>query len=319
MCTSEALPFAKTGGLADVCGSLPLALEALGIEVTLFLPRYQCVEKSGFSIESKGSGLAHTVIGKNIDVYFVESEKYFDREALYGDIDGDYADNLDRYQFFSEKVLKLIKTLGIQPEVIHCNDWQTALIPVLMKEKFKKDLYYQNIKTVLTIHNLAYQGVFPLEEYKKIGIKGSLYSHPEFEFYGKVNLLKAGILYSDRVTTVSQRYAKEILTTEYGCGLEDILRSRDDGIEGILNGLDYEEWSPKDDELLLQNYSIETYAAAKQRNKSALQKILGLKEGKKFPLFGFVGRLSHQKGVDLIIESMEDILRGGLEKLLPKI
>jgi len=307
-CSSEVFPFAKTGGLGDVCGSLPIALEKIGMEVAIVLPAYRCVAQADRSIEPLTDTVSRTRLGDNIQVYLIEHAGYFDRDELYGDDTGDYPDNIDRFGFYCDQTLDLLKHIDFQPDIIHCHDWQTALIPVLLKEKYGDDEFYADTKSVLTIHNLAFQGVFPKDQYEKIGVEGN-YAAQSFDYFNQINLLKAGIIYSDKVTTVSPQYAKEIQTKEFGCGLDSVLRERYDGIIGILNGLDYGIWNPQSDDYIAEKYSADNFADAKLTNKMQLQKELSLDARDDVPLFGFVGRLSHQKGVDLIIEAMEEMIK----------
>ena len=302
-CSSEVFPFAKTGGLADVCGALPLALSALGVQVSIFLPRYRCVSDEDFHIERINDFLSRTKVGQNISVYFIENKAFYDRDGLYGTTAGDFSDNLERFQYFCSHVLSSLKELQLHPDIIHCHDWQTALIPVYLKE----DAALKKTKSLLTIHNLAYQGVFSKKEFSKLKVKHISF-HPNFEFYDQINLLKAGLIYSDRVTTVSPRYAKEIQTPEFGCGLDGVLRHRKDEIIGILNGIDTKVWDPATDKLIFRPYSRDNCLEAKRENKKALQKKLGLPVDSNIPVFGFVGRLSHQKGMDLIFESAKQLL-----------
>ena len=302
-CSSEVFPFAKTGGLADVCGALPLALSSLGVEVNIFLPRYRSISDEDFHIERVNDFVSQTKLGENIPVYLIENKEFFDREGLYGTSAGDYPDNLERFQYFCSHVLSFLKKSQLKTGLIHCHDWQTALIPVYLKE----DPSFKKIKSLLTIHNLAYQGIFPKKEFSKLKVKKDFLSS-NFEFYDQINMLKAGIIYSDRVTTVSPQYAKEIQTPEFGCGLEGVLRHRKDEVTGILNGIDTNVWDPATDKLIFRPYSSADYAEAKIENKKALQKKLGLSVESETPVFGFVGRLSHQKGVDLILESAKQLL-----------
>ena len=307
-CSSEVFPFAKTGGLGDVCGSLPLALERSGVELSIVMPGYRCIGQSGYKIEQLSENISETTLGSGIKVYFVEHASYFNRPGLYGDGTSDYPDNIERFSYFCNQALELLKQLDFQPDAVHCHDWQTALIPVLLKEKYSDDAFYAKTKSVLTIHNLAFQGVFPKTYYSKLGLDDHLFSPKGFESYGRVNLLKAGIMHSDAVTTVSSQYAKEIQTRQFGCGLERIIRSRVDHVTGILNGLDYNIWDPSTDEHIAQKYSAQDFTEAKLTNKTQLQKELGLKVSNDTPLFGFVGRLSHQKGFDLILDTLEALV-----------
>lgn len=314
-CSSEVVPFAKTGGLADVCGALPLSLEELGVGVVILLPRYQCVTSKVREITKLNNNVATTTIGKNIQVYFIENDDLFKRDGLYGDINGDYPDNLERFQFFCLKALEVLKQLNIGIDIVHCHDWQAALIPVYLKYVFRKDPFFSETKSVLSIHNLAYQGIFPKEEFPKLGLEKGLYKSEGFEFHGQINLLKGGILYSDAVVTVSPEYSEEVLTEDLGCGLDGVLRSRKDSLTGILNGLDYETWDPENDKLIPHRYSAKK-AAGKHKNKARLQKDCNLPARVEVPLFGFVGRLSHQKGIDLIHEAVERIAKMDLQMIL---
>ncbi|MCK5259789.1 MAG: glycogen synthase GlgA [Candidatus Omnitrophica bacterium] len=307
-CSSEVFPFAKSGGLGDVCGSLPLALSKIGIEVAIVMPGYGCVGKSGYPMEQVTETVSRTKLGDNIQVHFIEHEDYFGRDGLYGYASGDYPDNIDRFGFYCDQVLRLLKQIDFQPDVIHCHDWQTALIPVYIKEKYGEDAFYARTKTIMTIHNLAFQGVFPRVQYPKLDVEGS-FAAQSFEFYDQINLLKAGIIYSDKVTTVSPQYAKEIQTKQFGCGLEGILGARYDGVTGILNGLDHDIWNPRTDDIIAAQYSADDFDDAKLTNKMQLQKELYLDVRDDVPLLGFVGRLSHQKGLDLIIATLEDLVK----------
>jgi starch synthase len=301
-CASEVVPFAKTGGLADVCGALPLALEKFGHEIVIITPRYKT---------SKGTPSPVVRIGKNIRVYFVEHNRYFQRDGLYGDYGGDYNDNLERFAFFCHEALATLKDIKFKPDIIHCHDWHTALIPVLLKTKFQSDPFFKNTRSVLTIHNLAYQGVFPKQQYAKLGVEGHLFHMQGLEFYDQINVLKGGIIFSDAITTVSPQYAREIQGEELGCSLDGVLRNRARDVTGILNGLDYEVWNPKDDPFLDFPYSSQD-PQEKFLNKMVVRALLNLSSPEsRAPLFGFVGRLCHQKGVDLIAGAVDDIVRLG--------
>jgi starch synthase len=297
MASSEVVPFAKTGGLADVAGSLPIALEECGVDVRVIMPKYACVKAEGPS----------AVIGKGIKVYFVENDDYFGRKELYGDKFGDYKDNLDRFVFFSREILERCKKENFAPDVIHCNDWQTALVPVYLNTIYKYDKFFSKTRALYTIHNLAYQGLFPKEEYPKIGLDWRLFSIDYFEFYDKVNLMKAGIIYSDAVSTVSKTYSKEILTKEFGCGLEGVLKNREDSLFGILNGIDYSLWSPEKDPKIFKDYSSDSLND-KYVNKELFQKEMGLKVDRSIPMFGMISRLAEQKGADFVADIIDKLL-----------
>lgn len=297
LASSEVVPFAKTGGLADVAGSLPIALEELGVDIRVIMPKYASVKETG----DEGR------IGKNIKVYFVENDDYFNRKELYGDKFGDYKDNLDRFAFFSREILERCKREGFAPDIIHCNDWQTALVPVYLNTLYKYDSFFSGTKVLYTIHNLAYQGLFPKEEFPKIGLDWVLFHIDYFEFYDKVNLMKAGMVYSNAITTVSPTYAREILTQEFGCGLEGVLKTREEDLFGILNGIDYNLWSPEKDPKISKNYSVDTLQD-KYTNKEMLQKELGLKVDRSIPLFGMISRLAEQKGADFVADIIDRLL-----------
>ena len=303
-CASEVVPFAKTGGLADVCGSLPPALEKLGHEVIIITPRYKT------SKVSLPSPIVR--IGENVKVYFIEHAQYFGREGLYGDSSGDYADNLERFSYLCHASLKLLKEIKFKADIVHCHDWHTGLIPILLRTKYKDDEFLKKTKSVLTIHNLAYQGVFPKSQYSKLGVEGHLFHTQGLEFYDQINVLKGGIIFADAVTTVSPQYAKEMQTEDFGCGLDGVLRNRGNNVSGIINGLDYDAWNPGDDPLMDFTFSAADLIG-KEKNKAALQALMNLPQNDRVPVFGFVARLCHQKGVDLIVESIDDILKHGAQ------
>ena len=228
-CSSEVFPFAKTGGLADVAGALPKALAKQGAQVKVFMPLYKSVKP-----EKINDGYGYTK-QEGVESYFIRHDEYFLRDSLYGTPKGDYPDNLDRFSYFCKKTIDLLKKLDFSPDIIHNNDWQTALIPVFLEAKYSDDEFFANTKTVLTVHNLAYQGLFEKKEFKKLGLDKSFFTMDTLEYYQKINLLKGGILFSDWITTVSPTYAKQIQTPDYGCGLEGILREKREHLTGVLN------------------------------------------------------------------------------------
>lgn len=305
MCASEVVPFAKTGGLADVAGALPLALEDLKQEIIVIMPKYKQIKNDNLKRLSENSDIFYSFMGKNIKVYFIDNPKYFDRDSLYGTKTGDYPDNLERFSFFSKRALTLLKEINFKPDIIHCHDWQTALIPVYLKAIYKKDEFYSKIKTVLTVHNLGYQGLFAKEEFPKLGLDPSYFNIEGLEFYGKVNLLKGGLNSADLINTVSPTYAKEIQTKEFGCGLEGVLLKREDSLFGLLNGIDYSIWDPQIDKFIYKKYSISSIKD-KYTNKEKLKQECGLAK-KNVPLFGIVGRLAEQKGLDILAEIIDKI------------
>ena len=294
---SEVVPFAKTGGLADVAGSLPIALEEMGVDARVVMPKYACVKAKGDA----------AVIGKDVKVYFIRNDDYFNRKELYGDKFGDYHDNLERFAFFCKEALERCKRENFCPDIIHCNDWQTALIPVYLNTLYKYDPFFSKTKVLFTIHNLAYQGLFSKDEFPKTGLDWVLFSIDYFEFYDKVNLMKAGIVYADWINTVSPTYAKEILTREFGCGLEGVLKNKENYLSGILNGLDIKAWDPATDKKIFKKYTAATIDD-KYANKEMLQKELDLKVDRDIPMIGMISRLADQKGLDLLAKIVDELL-----------
>ena len=307
-CASEVFPFAKTGGLADVCGTLPLALENQGVDVSIILPRYQSISIEKFRLKKINKELYAVKIGRNIKVLFLENKKLFGRDGIYGYNGGDYPDNLERFQYYSRRTVDLLKELDFQFDIIHCHDWHAALIPVYLKTIYKSDAFYKRIKTVLTIHNLAYQGFFPKTDFSKLGLPMKFFGPDALEFFGRINLLKGGIIFSDRVTTVSPQYAKEIQAKQLGFGLDGVLKDKEGSLRGILNGLDYRIWDSAKDTFLAKKYSKETFER-KYENKKYIQKTLKLKIQNDIPLFGFIGRMTEQKGMQLILDALDDFLK----------
>jgi starch synthase len=301
----EVYPFAKTGGLADVCGTLSLELERLGHDVAIIIPGYRCVNGSKpFNDRARIS-----LVGKNVKVYFLRNQKFFDRPNIYGDVHGDYPDNLERFMFLCHESLALMKDLGVPVDIIHCHDWQTSLIPVILRENYRTDPFFQKTRTVVTVHNFGYQGVFPREDFPKLGVDEGLFNPRVLEFYGKINLLKSGLVYADRITTVSPQYAREIQTKEWGHGLEGVVKENKSRVEGILNGLNYDYWDPQTDVLISPRYSQKDVHAAKIVHKEKLQNICHLPVFDDIPVFGFVGRLCYQKGLDLLESTFDGLMQ----------
>ncbi len=302
-CASEVAPFAKTGGLADVAGSLPQALGKLGVEMLVTMPRYRGVPEG------------EQAIAPGVRVRFVEHEEYFNRSALYGNELGDYADNLERFAFFCNRSLEIAKETGFRPDVVHAHDWQTALLPVFLKTRLAQDPFFARTKTLYTIHNLAYQGVFASKHFPELGLDPALFNMDGLEFYGKINLMKGGLLYADAVSTVSPTYAREIQSNEFGCGLEGVTRRRAEALRGILNGLDYAHWDPSADPDIAEAYSA-SKPAGKTACKADLQRTCGLEENPAAPVFGIVSRLADQKGLDLLSDVCDKILKAGAQFVL---
>ncbi len=314
MCASEAVPFAKTGGLADVAGALPIALEERGEEVIVIMPRYKAIQEK-FNIKRLSDNVSYSTTGKNIKVYFIENDNYFNRDTLYGDKTGDYKDNLDRFSYYSKRAVELLKEINFKADIIHVHDWQAALIPVYLKTIFAEDTFYKNTKTVLTIHNIGYQGLFPKEEFSKLGLDSSLFCIDGLEFYDKVNILKGGMIFSDVINTVSSTYSREIQTKEFGFGLEGVLNKRKNSVFGIINGLDYVIWNPETDKYIAKNFSAKDILG-KAKDKEGLQALCKLPLKKSVPLFGIVSRLAEQKGFDILAEGIDAICKMELQLVI---
>lgn len=325
--SSEVSPFAKTGGLADVAGSLPKALRKKGHDVRIIMPLYQCVETGGFTIKKSRKGfeapidgvmqkglLRQTVLG-DIPVYLVEKKEYFHRPGLYGTAAGDYPDNSQRFGFFCQGVVDLLKRLDFRPDIIHCHDWQSALIPFIIKHEHTDDPFFARTGLVYTIHNLAYQGIFEREALPSLGLNDSHFTVDRLEYYGKINLMKGGILAADVVNTVSSTYCREIQTEELGCGLHGVLQQRAHDLYGILNGIDYQDWNPSTDPFIFKNFKASALSG-KAGNKKNLQKALGLQQNPAIPLLGMITRLSAQKGLDLLEKILPELLAKNLQLVL---
>jgi starch synthase len=322
--SSEIAPFAKTGGLADVCEALPKALVSLGVAPTLVLPLYQSVKQGTWKLEKviealpirlgADESMATILRGwltEEIPVFFVQQDEFFDRASLYGTPEGDYADNAARFSFFSCAVLALTKALDQQWDIIHCHDWQTALIPVYLKTAFSNDPLFGVTKIVLTIHNLGYQGIFPAEDFSRLGLPAQLFAREGLEFWGRVNLLKGGIVFADQVTTVSPTYAKEILTPELGYGLEKVLQAKAGSVIGILDGVDYSIWNPEDDPSLAAHYSRDDLSGKRACKEDLLKRCRLSPYLIERPLLGMTSRLAGQKGIDLICQVIDRVMAQG--------
>jgi starch synthase len=317
---SEGLPYSKTGGLADVVEALPKALRAMGHDVAVLLPRYHANKIHSMLISSvtvalgdrlRFPAIAEAVAVDGVRYFFVDDPPFFDRPELYGDSAGDYPDNAERFAEFSRVTIEFMKRVWL-PDVVHCHDWQTALVPVLLRTQHAEDRAVRSLPVVFTIHNLAYQGVFDADVLRGIGLPDTLFSVDALEFFGKVNFLKGGLVYSDYLTTVSRRYAKEIQTPEYGSGLEGVIRSRGDRLVGILNGVDYTAWNPETDKLIAQNYSAENLAGKKACKKDLLAALHLPDADLTQPLIGIVSRFVDQKGFDLIAEIADGMMKENL-------
>lgn len=313
--TAEATPFAKVGGLADVAGSLPKALLKLGHDVRVIMPCYQRVEEK-FPLESVVTGIPvylrdvrydagiKKIVKDDVTFYFLDIPFFFRRSEVYM-----YNDDGERFISFCKGVLEGLPRLGWKPDVIHCNDWQTALVPSLLKTSRSGDPFYDGTGTVFTIHNLAYQGTFP-DYYTEIaGLPWDVFHFTKMEYYGKLNLMKGGIVYSDQVNTVSEQYKEEIKTPEYGEGLDGLLIAQDDKLSGILNGIDLDEFNPATDKRIFQTFSPETIER-KEKDKEGLLAEVGLPrvKSKRVPLVGLISRFANQKGFDIIAEVLDKMM-----------
>jgi starch synthase len=315
MASSEMTPLARTGGLGDVLESLPAELERRGHEVSVVLPFYRSIrENRKLEIKSTGVSFAVQIGSKRVEteimeccapndvqVFLVRRDEYFDRTGIYGSGDRAYEDNAERFIFFSKAVIELAKRMSPRPDLLHVHDWQAALIPVLVKDQA---LPFQ---TVLTIHNLAYQGSFWGIDFGLTNLPGHLFSERGVEFYGRLNFLKGGILFADAITTVSERYARDIQTPEYGCGLEGVIRENAGRLKGILNGADYSIWNPATDKLIPKKYKPSSMAG-KKSCRDALLKEFNLAPNPRGPVFMMVTRLAEQKGFEILLPLLDRLL-----------
>ncbi len=321
---SEIAPLAQTGGLAAVMRSLPIALKQNGVETAIVMPKYRHIEAEieelaliSIPVEEKfikGRIQQTTLPDSDIPVFLIEQEDFFDRDGLYTEKGRDYPDNLERYTFFCRAVLDLVARGIFKADIVHANDWQAALIPIYIKTLFKDHLLLSKLKTLYTIHNLAYQGLFPLFHYPILGMGLEHFNINELEFYNQINLMKGGIVFSDFINTVSPTYADEIQTIELGYGLDGIIKENNSRLRGIVNCIDYDEWSPESDSFIEANYDVDTVVEGKAKNKEALLKEFGLQLPRIWkPLLGMVSRLTHQKGCDLLIEIVPELIESGAQ------
>ncbi len=322
---SEVVPFAKTGGLADVAGALPKALKALGHDVRIIMPRYRAVDPKKYKLRKVierlqvqvGAKTFETAVfeapvpGTDIITYFMDQPSLFDRDGLYQDKGVDFPDNLERFSFFAQAVLRAMPQLNWQPELVHCQDWQSALLCAHLAVTQSEDRFWQGMPTVFTVHNLAYQGLFPQSDWGVTNLPWHAFGIDGLEFYGRINCLKGGLVFSHQITTVSPTYAKEIQSPESGCGLEGVLLARRDDVIGILNGIDIEEWNPKTDPHLPAHYWVDELAG-KSLCKLALQEQQKLPQ-KHVLLIGMIQRLAEQKGIDIFVQAAEELLKEDIQ------
>lgn len=327
MAASEAVPYAKTGGLADVVGALSKALVKRDASVSVFLPLYSQIDLERFPLKSTGHTITVPVSDRletgeiffhelaGVQYYFIKNDPYFNRPGLYGTNEGDYADNAARFVFFSRAVLESAKVLGLHPDLLHCHDWHTGLIPVFLKAAYADEPTFQETATLFTIHNLGYQGIFWHYDWHLLNLPWDYFNYEALEFYGKINFMKGGLVFADALSTVSPTYAKEIQTAAYGCRLEGILRKRRKDLYGILNGIDTEEWDPSRDPTIAATYDAKTLQG-KEKCKTALQKEAGFPTRKEIPLLAMISRLSEQKGIDLLIGVFERVMGTGAQCMI---
>jgi len=315
---SEGLPYSKTGGLADVVGALPKALLDAGHDVMVLLPRYknnkvESVAIRGLTVPSGHETLRFPNIAQGASVggvkfFFVDDPAYFERDQLYGEKGVDYPDNGERFTEFARAAIEFVKRVWM-PDVIHCHDWQSAMVPVLLRTSYAQDASVAKLPVVFTIHNLGYQGLFPQSLLDQAGLPASLFGMNALEYYGKVNFLKGALIYSDQLTTVSRKYAQEIQTPEYGHGLEGVIRDRAKDLTGILNGVDYAAWSPEVDKLITANYSAENPDGKRTCKRNLLEVFKLPVQNLSRPVIGIVSRFDEQKGFDLIEAIAADLMR----------
>ncbi|MBN1849694.1 MAG: glycogen synthase GlgA [Deltaproteobacteria bacterium] len=318
----EVVPFAKSGGLADVAGSLPLALKRMGMDVVLVMPYYRTIKDKHlkgrwvvkdlevpFGNDRLQADVFMTSLAKGIPVYLIDREDLYDRPNLYGTPRGDYYDNLERFAFFAHASLCLMESIDFRPDIIHCHDWQSGLIPAILKGPYGRSKHFSRTATIFTIHNLGYQGLFPAQKLPITGLDYRNFFHADgLEFWGNMSLLKSGIVYADAVTTVSPTYSMEIQTSEYGMGMEGILQYRQEFLYGILNGIDYHQWDPAKDKHIPETY-YPNRMKGKMKCKDALIQEMNMDASfKNKPLAGMISRLDNQKGLDLLVAILEKIL-----------
>jgi len=320
---SEGVPFIKTGGLADVVGSLPKCIDTAYFDVRVIIPRYTCMKEEwkeklthvshfymDFNWRNEYVGILEASID-GVQYYFIDNEYYFGGPSPYGN---DALIEIEKYAFFSKAVLSVLPIIGFRPDIIHCHDWQTGLIPVYLKERFHDGEFFRSMKSVITIHNLKFQGKWDPKIIQSItGLPEYYFTPDKLEAYKDANLLKGGIVFADVVTTVSSTYAEEIKTPAYGEGLDGLLRARSGDLRGIVNGIDYEEFNPETDELIVRNYNAVNFRKEKSKNKKALQAELGLEQNEKKMMIGLISRLTDQKGLDLINYVMDELCQDDIQ------
>lgn len=328
MITPEATPFAQTGGLGEVLQALPVELTGLGVEVDVLMPKYRGISDEKFDIKKLDLEIEVSLNAKQVKAglwlhvasggaryFFLDCPEYFDRDNLYGTAHGDYGDNAERFVFLTRAAIEVSLVTNTQYDVFHSHDWQAALTPVYLRTLYAGEPTLQNSAAIMTIHNLGYQGIFWHLDMPLVGVGWEFFTPSHMEFHGKLNFLKSGIVFADEVNTVSQGYRNEILTPEFGFGLEGVLQEKGDRLSGILNGVDYGIWNPKTDTLIHSNYSPEDLEG-KLKCKADLQKLASLPEKPSTPIIGMVSRLSSQKGVDLLLDAIPSLVTQDVQLVL---
>lgn len=320
---SEGVPFIKTGGLADVVGSLPKCIDKEYFDVRVILPKYTCMKQElkdklsyvthfymDFHWKNEYVGVLYAEV-EGVKYYFIDNEMFFNGFRPYSD---NALFEIEKFAFFSKAALSILPAIDFRPDVIHCHDWQTGLIPVYLKERFQANEFYRGIKTVMTIHNLKFQGKWGIKDVQDItGLPDYYFTSDKLEAYKDANLLKGGIVFADAITTVSETYAEEIKTAFYGEGLDGLLRARSGDLRGIVNGIDIDDFNPETDKNILHPYNAMNFRKEKIKNKRALQAELGLEQDDKKFMIGIVSRLTDQKGFDLIAYIMDELCMSNVQ------
>lgn len=320
---SEGVPFIKTGGLADVVGSLPKCVDKRYFDVRVMLPKYTCIPQElrdkmvyktsfymDFNWKSEYVGILEAEV-EGVIYYFIDNESKFGGFRPYS---SNVLEDIEKFAFFSKAALSAMPLLGFRPDVIHCHDWQTGLIPVYLKERFQGNEFFHGIKSIMTIHNLKFQGKWDVKTIKDMtGLPDYFFTPDKLEAYKNANLLKGGLVYADAITTVSETYAKEIMTPFYGESLDGLMRAREHDLRGIVNGIDYTDYNPESDKYIEVNYDAKNFRKEKIKNKRLLQKELGLEENDKIMMIGIVSRLTDQKGFDLIAYMMDELCQDAVQ------
>lgn len=328
MITSEATPFAQTGGLGEVLSALPAALAELGVEVDVLMPKYRGITPETFDIENLNVNIEVTLNAKPVSAslwqlrdkrgpryLFLECDEYYDREHLYGTQEGDYDDNAERFVFLTRAAIEMALTRATHYDIFHSHDWQASLVPVYLRTLYAGESLLQDSAAVITIHNLGFQGIFWSLDMPLVGVGWEFFTPRHMEFHGKLNFLKSGIVFADRINTVSSGYRDEILTPEFGFGLEGVLQEKGSRLSGILNGVDYAVWNPEADQLIAANYGPKDLSG-KASCKVELQKTAGLPVRPETPVIGMVSRLSSQKGIDLLEAAVPGLMERDVQLVL---